>query len=68
MLGTLIECDPSIRALILTIDQRNDDIIIEELDETHLFIDSSKVEYVKQELAKLLDENTFNPAQADAGS
>ncbi|CDO51638.1 similar to Saccharomyces cerevisiae YDR079C-A TFB5 Component of the RNA polymerase II general transcription and DNA repair factor TFIIH [Geotrichum candidum] len=59
--GVLIECDPSIRALVLNIDAKTHDIIIEELDETHLMVDENKVEYIKSELNKLLAKNTFVP-------
>ncbi|RHZ75405.1 hypothetical protein Glove_214g29 [Diversispora epigaea] len=34
-------------------------LIIEDLDENHLFIDSSKVDYIKTEVEKLLEENTY---------
>uniref|UniRef100_A0A060TID9 General transcription and DNA repair factor IIH subunit TFB5 n=1 Tax=Blastobotrys adeninivorans TaxID=409370 RepID=A0A060TID9_BLAAD len=64
--GMLVECDPSIHALILNIDSRSHDIIIEELDETHLLIDATKMDYLKNELNSMLDENTFNPAEAEA--
>ncbi|ODQ64913.1 component of the RNA polymerase II general transcription and DNA repair factor [Nadsonia fulvescens var. elongata DSM 6958] len=63
--GVLIECDPSIRALILNIDSKTHDIIIEELDDTHLMIDESKVDYVKVQLNKLLAENTFQHADGE---
>lgn len=59
--GALIECDPSIRTLIISIDMRRQDIIIEELDERHLFIDESKVDILKKELNDRLDQNTWNP-------
>ena len=57
--GALVECDPSIRALIISIDMRRQDIIFEELDDRHLFIDESKIELLKQELNDRLDENTW---------
>lgn len=70
-----MECDPSIRALIVKIDSERHDIVIEvrttthcgdgtdnkELDETHLLIDRVTVEFVKHELNRLLAENTYNP-------
>lgn len=34
---------------------------MKELDDTHLLIDKSKVEYVKTMLNKLLAANTYNP-------
>ncbi|CAN6674464.1 general transcription and DNA repair factor IIH subunit Tfb5p [Trichomonascus vanleenenianus] len=63
--GALIECDPSIKALIIEIDYQRHDIIIEELDDTHLLVDSDKVEFLKKELDTLLNKNTYNPTDAD---
>jgi TFIIH basal transcription factor complex TTD-A subunit len=57
----LVECDPSIRALIVNIDSDKHDIVIEELDDTHLLIDSSKVDFIKAELNRILAANTYNP-------
>lgn len=59
--GTLVQCDPSIRALILRMDADRNDIIYEELDDTHLLVDPSKVEFIKYELNRLLSENIYNP-------
>lgn len=59
--GALVLCDPSIKALILKIDSERHDIIIEELDETHLVIDQNKIDYVKLELNRLLSKNIYDP-------
>lgn len=59
--GALIQCDPSIKALILQLDGERSDIILEELDDTHLLVDPSKVEFIKQELNRLLSKNIYNP-------
>ncbi|VVT46439.1 uncharacterized protein SAPINGB_P001214 [Magnusiomyces paraingens] len=59
--GVLIECDPSIRALILHIDTKTHGVIIQELDDTHLLVDENRVEYIKSELNRLLAKNTFVP-------
>ncbi|KAH3663327.1 hypothetical protein OGAPHI_005317 [Ogataea philodendri] len=53
--------DPSIKALIVKIDSDTRDIVIEELDETHLLVDPSKIVYIKQELNKILSKNAYNP-------
>ena len=37
------------------------DIVLEELDDTHLLVDPSKVEFVKHELNRLLSKNIYNP-------
>lgn len=59
--GALIQCDPSIKALIIQIDADKSDIILEELDDTHLLIDPAKVEFIKRELNRLLSKNIYNP-------
>ncbi|CCE82120.1 Piso0_002817 [Millerozyma farinosa CBS 7064] len=59
--GALVSCDPSIKALILKIDSERHDIIIEELDETHLVIDQNKIDFVKLELNRLLSKNIYDP-------
>ncbi|CDF88522.1 BN860_12222g1_1 [Zygosaccharomyces bailii CLIB 213] len=59
--GALIQCDPSIKALIIQIDSDKNDIILEELDDTHLLVDPAKVEFVKRELNRLLSKNIYNP-------
>ncbi|CDO95367.1 unnamed protein product [Kluyveromyces dobzhanskii CBS 2104] len=59
--GALVQCDPSIRALILRLDADRNDIIYEELDDTHLLVDPSKVEFIKFELNRMLSENIYNP-------
>jgi TFIIH basal transcription factor complex TTD-A subunit len=59
--GVLVRCDPSIKALILKIDSARHDIVIEELDETHLVIDQNKVQAVKSELNRMLLKNIYDP-------
>lgn len=63
--GVLVECDASIRALIVKIDSERHDVVIQELDETHLLIDSNKVDFVKSELNRLLAKNTYNPMEEE---
>lgn len=57
----LIKCDPSIKSLIVRIDMDYRDIIIEELDDTHLLIDPTKLVFVKKELNRILADNSYNP-------
>lgn len=59
--GVMVQCDPSIRALILQIDSKTSGIVLEELDDTHLLIKQDQVQYVKTELNKLLSMNIYNP-------
>ncbi|KAI1092637.1 RNA polymerase 2 general transcription and DNA repair factor tfiih component [Rostrohypoxylon terebratum] len=55
--GTLVECDPSIKSIIISIDKQNNDYIIEDLDETHLVIKDNMVNQLKTELDRRLKEN-----------
>lgn len=64
--GVLVQCDPSIRALILQIDSKTPGIVLEELDDTHLLIKQDQVKNVKEELNKLLSLNIYNPFEDDA--
>ncbi|CCF57244.1 hypothetical protein KAFR_0C02510 [Kazachstania africana CBS 2517] len=59
--GVLLQCDPSIKALITQIDAKRSDVILEELDDTHLLVDPTKVDFVKHELNRLLSKNIYNP-------
>ncbi|CEP63044.1 TFIIH complex subunit TFB5 LALA0_S07e01156g [Lachancea lanzarotensis] len=58
--GALIQCDPSIRALILQMDTDRNNIILEELDDTHLLVDPAKVEFIKAELNRLMSQNIYD--------
>lgn len=59
--GVLIQCDPSIRALILQIDTNSRGIVLEELDNTHLMVKQDMVQFVKDELNRLLSKNIYDP-------
>jgi TFIIH basal transcription factor complex TTD-A subunit len=49
--GLLIECDPSIKAMILKYDEERHDYIVEDLDdENHLVIKESQLENLKARL------------------
>jgi TFIIH basal transcription factor complex TTD-A subunit len=56
--GTLIECDPTVKELLKSLDEKWH-FIIEHLDDTHVFIVSEYLEKVKTELERLLDENSY---------
>lgn len=58
--GVLVQCDPSIHALIIQLDQNTPGIVIQDLDETHLMIKQDMVPFVKSELNRLLSENIYN--------
>lgn len=48
--GTLVECDESIKSIIISIDSEKNDFIIEDLDETHLLIKDAMVATLKARL------------------
>lgn len=63
--GTLVTCDPSVRALIVQMDAQRHDIILQELDDTHLLVVSDKIPYLKRELNAMLSKNIYNPFEDD---
>lgn len=48
--GVLIECDPSIKSIIVNIDSVNHDFIIEDLDEERVVVKENMVHLLKQKL------------------
>lgn len=46
----LIECDPSIKSIIVNIDSENHDFIIEDLDEERVVVKENMVPLLKQKL------------------
>jgi TFIIH basal transcription factor complex TTD-A subunit len=46
----LIECDPSIKAIIIKIDEVNHEYIVEDLDDQHLVIKEGKLQELKMKL------------------
>jgi len=46
----LIECEPAIKSIIVHLDSENNDIIIEDLDESHLVVKENMVHLLKQKL------------------
>lgn len=49
-IGVLVECDPSIKAIILKIDSKFHDIVIEDLDDSTLMVKESKLAELKAKL------------------
>lgn len=56
--GVLIECDPSIKSIIVNIDSDNHDYIIEDLDDTHLVIKETQLASLKAKLEQV----SYRPA------
>ena len=57
-----MECDVSVKEILLNLDNEMR-FIIEDLDERHLFIESSQVKNVEKRLSAILDENVFKPIE-----
>ena len=48
--GVLVECDPSIKAIIVNIDAENHEFIIEELDDQFVVIKENMIPILKQRI------------------
>lgn len=48
--GVLIECDPSIKSIIVNIDSENHEYIIEDLDEERVVVKENMVALLKEKL------------------
>ncbi|KAJ4151124.1 hypothetical protein LMH87_011840 [Akanthomyces muscarius] len=64
--SVLIECDPSIKSIIVNIDSENHDFIIEDLDEERVVVKENMVPLLKQKLEDRLKENL--PPVDESGS
>lgn len=51
--GVLIECDPSIKSIIVNIDSDNHDFIIEDLDEERVVVKENMLAQLKQKLEEV---------------
>lgn len=64
--GVLVECDPSIKAIIEKIDAEKNDVIVENLDERHLVVKEEMLPTLKLKLEDHLRETQQQPD--DSGS
>ncbi|RJE21667.1 hypothetical protein PHISCL_06007 [Aspergillus sclerotialis] len=65
--GVLIECDPSVKAIILKYDEERHDYVVEDLDDDrHLVIKESQVQNLKARLGKELDEKVMQPDESES--
>ncbi|OJJ60450.1 hypothetical protein ASPSYDRAFT_87035 [Aspergillus sydowii CBS 593.65] len=65
--GVLIECDPSVKAIILKYDEERHDYIVEDLDDDrHLVIKESQLQNLKLRLGKELDEKVMQPDESES--
>ncbi|OQE11301.1 hypothetical protein PENFLA_c073G02509 [Penicillium flavigenum] len=65
--GLLIECDPSIKSMILKYDEERHDYIVEDLDdENHLVIKESQLQNLKVRLDQDLDEKIMQLDESES--
>jgi len=60
--GILIECDPAMKQFLLHLDENNElgkKFIIQDLDETHLFISSDILPTLQDRIDGLMDKLSF---------
>ncbi|KAK0517186.1 hypothetical protein JMJ35_000341 [Cladonia borealis] len=62
--GVLVECDPSIKAIILKIDQDNHDYIVEDLDDQTLVIKETQLARLKVRLSEELANTQQMPEES----
>ncbi|OBR07405.1 Transcription factor TFIIH complex subunit Tfb5 [Colletotrichum higginsianum IMI 349063] len=65
--GVLIECDPSIKSIIVNIDSNNHDYIIEDLDDQHVVVKENMVAALKRQLDEVgsrfpIPDSRFRPS------
>ncbi|GBN14510.1 General transcription factor IIH subunit 5 [Araneus ventricosus] len=66
MKGILVECDPSMKQFLLHLDETNafkKKFIIEDLDETHIFIVADMLEVLQSRIDDLMDMISFPLAE-----
>ena len=64
MKGVLVQCDPSIKAIILKVDMDRHDFIIEDLDDQTLVIKESMLGRLKQRLEEELANTQQMPDES----
>jgi len=60
--GVLLKCDPPMKQYLLHLDQKNllgQRFILQDLDETHLFILGEFIEQIQDRIDQLMDTNSF---------
>ncbi|TFJ83547.1 hypothetical protein NSK_005156 [Nannochloropsis salina CCMP1776] len=58
--GVLVTCDVPMKQLIKHLDPGNR-AIIQDLDETHLFVDANAVSTIKREIESFVDKHVYAP-------
>lgn len=65
--GTLVECDASIKAIIMRLNQDGHAYVIEDLDDEHVLVHDDKVEELKIKLKDVLAATQYAHIE-DSGS
>ncbi|KAI0134692.1 RNA polymerase II transcription factor B subunit 5 [Xylariales sp. AK1849] len=66
--GVLVECDPSIKSIIVNINSENNEYIVEDLDDdSHLVVREDMVKLLKSKLDDRL-KDTFQEPERDSDS
>ncbi|KAM0432429.1 hypothetical protein ACHAPT_004973 [Fusarium lateritium] len=65
--GVLIECDPSIKSIIVSIDSTNHDYIIEDLDDERVVVKENMVSMLKAKLEDVRLPTKPLPSTNDSG-
>lgn len=66
--GVLVECDPAVKQFLLHLDEKvilGKKFVIEDLDETHVFVSAEIVPILQEKVWEIMDNNSFNTAQAN---
>ncbi|XP_032591881.1 general transcription factor IIH subunit 5 [Drosophila grimshawi] len=69
MKGVLVECDPAMKQFLLHLDEKlalGRKFIIQDLDESHLFISTDIVEVLQARVDELMDRISFPLHEKDA--
>eukprot|EP00877_Chromochloris_zofingiensis_P007612 jgi/Chrzof1/3103/Cz12g12040.t1 len=62
--GALIECDTPAREYLISLNSKqthNNKFILKELDDTHLWVKTDKVDYIKQAVKDFNNSNVYTP-------
>ncbi|CAL8121902.1 unnamed protein product [Orchesella dallaii] len=57
--GVLVECDPAMKQFLLHLDEREAlgrKFVLNDLDETHLFVSADIIKVLKEKIDELLDK------------
>lgn len=64
--GVLVECDPAVKQFLLHLDEKvalGKKFVIEDLDETHIFVSAEIVPVLQEKVWEIMDNNSFNVSQ-----